>query len=67
MLYGIQAVVWKTERDSANMVSSNSRQIARGIINTFDAVLTYRKTIDLLRKVNQEKGNKYGNSRKVEQ
>jgi hypothetical protein len=53
---GIQAVVWKTERDSANMVSSNSRQIARGIINTFDAVLTYRKTIDLLRKVNQEKG-----------
>jgi type I site-specific restriction-modification system R (restriction) subunit len=52
----MQAVVWQTERDSAYLLAAGSRQTAKGIINTFDAMLTYRKTIDLLRKANQEKG-----------
>lgn len=52
----IQSIVYETKRDSSSLIFRSNKKLATGIINSLDAFLTYRNTIDLLRQTIKEKG-----------
>jgi hypothetical protein len=52
----IESLVFETKRDSAGFIEPKNKKMAKGIINSIDAFLTYRNTIGLLRQTIKEKG-----------
>jgi hypothetical protein len=52
----IQSLQYETKRDSSALQDRSSKVIAKGVINSLDAFLTYRNTIALLRQTIKEKG-----------
>jgi cell division protein FtsB len=52
----LKSVIRDVKRDSAALTSTQTKRMSKDLINTFEALFTYRNTIALLREYNQKNG-----------
>ncbi|GAB4035610.1 hypothetical protein [Spirosoma jeollabukense] len=53
----VQAALYEVKRDSAMLANEISKRLSRAVVTSFDALLTYRHTIGILRDANLKNGN----------
>lgn len=53
----VQTALYEVKRDSAMLADEISKRLSHAIVTSFDALLTYRNTIGILREANLQNGN----------